>query len=154
MEFENLMFTCPGLENGGRFPQEFTGRGRNLSPEFRIGNLSPDAKSLAVTLEDLSHPIRNFTHWVIWNLPAADRIPPAIPAGASLPALDGAIQGIAYGFHHYAGPKPPFGLTHTYCFTLYALDCRLSLSPNTFKRGFLKSSAGHILQQGRLMASA
>lgn len=154
MEFENLVFTCPGLDNGGRFPQDLTGRGRNLSPEFRIENLSPDAKSLAVTLEDLSHPIRNFTHWVIWNLPAADRIPPAIPAGASLPALNGAMQGIAYGFHRYAGPKPPLGSTHAYCFTLYALDCRLSLNPNTFKRGFLKSSVGHILQQGRLMASA
>jgi len=29
-----------------------------------IKNLSPSAKTLAVTLEDLSHPIKDFTHWI------------------------------------------------------------------------------------------
>lgn len=89
----NLIVECPGLREGGKFPVEYTGRGQDSSPEFMIKNLSPEAEALAVTLEDLSHPIKNFTHWVIWNIPAAERIAPAVPAGRTVPSLGGAVQG-------------------------------------------------------------
>lgn len=65
---------CIGIEDGGRFPAECTGRGAGRSPEFLLRNLSPRARTLAITPEDLSHPIRNFTHWPVWNLPAAGRV--------------------------------------------------------------------------------
>ncbi|MDE7170545.1 MAG: YbhB/YbcL family Raf kinase inhibitor-like protein [Oscillospiraceae bacterium] len=148
MENRNLEFTCTGMENGGKFPTENTGRGQDISPEFVLRNLSPRAKTLAVTLEDLSHPIKNFTHWIIWNIPAADRIKSGIPAGSRVPELGGACQGIGYGFHRYAGPKPPKGKTHTYRFTLYALDCELELSAHSMKKAFLQKAKGHILQKG------
>ena len=115
-----------GIKDGNKFPIENMGRGKDVSPEFVIKNLSPHAKTLIITLEDLSHPIKNFTHWVIWNIPAFDKIPKDIPAGKSVSALQGAMQGIGYGFHRYAGPKPPKGKTHKYCFTIYALDCSLT----------------------------
>ena len=67
-----LEFECIGMDGGSKFPIEYTGRGQDISPEFIIKNLSPNAKTLAVTLEDLSHPIKDFTHWIIWNIPAAD----------------------------------------------------------------------------------
>ena len=76
---EALAIRCPGVENG-TFLLDHTGRGRDLSPELILENLSTEAVTLAVTLEDMSHPIKNFTHWVIWNLPAADCIPGAIPS--------------------------------------------------------------------------
>ncbi len=150
MENRNLEFTCTGMENGGKFPTENTGRGQDISPEFVLRNLSPRAKTLAVTLEDLSHPIKNFTHWIIWNIPAAERIRSGIPAGSRVPELGGARQGIGYGFHRYAGPKPPKGKTHTYCFTLYALDCELELSAHSMKKAFLQKANGHILQKGSM----
>ncbi len=56
MEFTNLEFECIGMENGSKFPIEYTGRGQDISPEFIMKNLSSSAKTLAVTLEDLSHP--------------------------------------------------------------------------------------------------
>lgn len=61
MESGFLEFRCVGIESGGKIPIENTGRGQDISPEFVIENLSPKAKTLAVTLEDLSHPIKNFT---------------------------------------------------------------------------------------------
>ena len=100
---EPLGFACPGLEDGGTFPPDHTGRGRDLSPEIRLENLSPGAKTLAVTLEDLSHPIKAFTHWVLWNYPAGPVIPGGLPRGKRLE--NGAVQGTAYGLHRYAGPK-------------------------------------------------
>ena len=117
MDERRLIFHCPGMAEGEKIPLEHTGRGADRSPEFLLENLSPQAKTLAVTLEDLSHPIRNFTHWVIWNIPAADRIPPDIPPGASVPSLGDARQGLGYGLHRYAGPKPPRGKRHFYRFS-------------------------------------
>ena len=145
-----LEFECVGMGNGGKFPVEYTGRGQDISPEFVIKNLSPDAKTLAVTLEDLSHPIKNFTHWVVWNIPAADRIRKGIPAGKTVPELGNVCQGIGYGVHHYAGPKPPKGKKHTYRFTIYSLDCEMDLSVNSMKWSFLKKAEKHILQKGSI----
>ena len=147
-----LEFTCIGIENNGKFPLENTGRGRDISPEFLIKNLPSKAKTLAITLEDLSHPVRDFTHWLIWNIPAANQVKSGISAGSHLSELGDACQGIGYGFHRYAGPKPPKGKTHTYRFTVYALDCELKLSVHSLKRVFLKKANGHIIQKGNMTA--
>ena len=147
MEEKMLKIHCSGIENG-KFHIDHTGRGADRSPELVLEGLSPAAVTLAVTLEDLSHPIKNFTHWVIWNLPAGDRIPGAIPAGKS--TLDGAVQGVAYGLHRYAGPKPPRRTQHTYRFTVYALDCTLVLHSRARKKAFLRAAEGHILQRGNI----
>ena len=152
MNYTILEFTCIGIDTDGKFPLENTGRGQDISPEFLIKNLSPKAKALAITLEDLSHPIKEFTHWLIWNIPAADQVKSGISAGSHVPELDGACQGIGYGFHRYAGPKPPKGKTHTYRFTVYALDCEIQLSVHSMKRAFLKKAEGHILQKGSMTA--
>lgn len=150
MKQYTLEFECVGMKNGDKFPIENTGRGKNLSPEFIINNLSPDAKTLIITLEDLSHPIKNFTHWIIWNIPAANIIPKAIPSGKTVSALTGAKQGIGYGFHRYAGPKPPKGKSHQYSFTIYVLDCFLDLKASSTKRKVLNKASGHIIQQGKI----
>ena len=146
-----LEFECIGMDDGRKFPIEYTGRGQDISPEFIIKNLSPNAKTLAVTLEDLSHPIKDFTHWVIWNIPATDRIKKNIPAGKSVPMLGNARQGIGYGLHRYAGPKPPKGKKHTYRFTVYSLDCEINISVNSMKRSFLKKAERHIIQKGSIV---
>ena len=150
MKAEILNFKCVGLSDGGKFPIEYTGRGQDTSPKFILENLSPEAKTLAVVLEDLSHPIKDFTHWVIWNIPAADRIGPAIPAGRTVPSLGGAKQGLGYGLHRYAGPKPPRGKTHVYRFTLYSLSQRLDLSSYAGKRTFFRKADRLILQAGSI----
>lgn len=148
MQKDQLLFQCSAIDERGIFRLEHTGYGRDLSPAFIIGNLSPAAKTLAITLEDLNHPIKNFTHWVIWNLPATDSIPEGLPAGKR--TGENAVQGLAYGLHRYAGPKPPRGVSHTYRFTLYVLDRELALSANAFKKTFLKNAQGHILQKGEV----
>ncbi len=150
MEQKILNFDCVGIKDGGVFPLANTGRGRDVSPEFVIHNLAPDAQTLVVTLEDLSHPINNFTHWLIWNIPTMTKIPAAIPAGKTVAELGNAIQGVAYGWHRYAGPKPPCGKTHKYRFTIYALDCLLDIGAAATKRKVLKMAVGHIVQQGSI----
>lgn len=147
-----LQIKCVGLKNNETFPLEYTGRGKDVSPEFILMNLSPAAKTIAITLEDIKHPLfKNFTHWVIWNIPAMSKITGAIPHGKNVESLNNAIQGIAYGWHKYAGPKPPKGKQHQYRFTVYVLDSLLSLSPNSTKNKFIKLAKNHILQQGTII---
>ena len=145
---DTLEFVCKGIDDKKGFLREYTGRGEDISPEFVISNLSPNAKTLMITLEDMYHPIKNFTHWVIWNIPAADVIPKGIPHGKQ--TLGSAVQGIGYGLHRYAGPKPPRGKTHKYRFTVYALDCSLNLKASCFKKKALCAAQGHIIQRGEV----
>lgn len=150
MGIETLIFECVGIENGGEFPVVNTGRGQDISPEFVIKNLSPHAKTLAITLEDIKHPLfKNFTHWFIWNIPATDKVCGAIPTGKQMPSLGNAKQGIGYGWHKYAGPKPPKGKTHIYRFTIYTLDCEINLI-FAIKSIFIKEGKKHFLQQGSI----
>ncbi len=130
---EQLIFSLSDFINGDTFPIDHTGRGKDLSPEIVIENLSDNVKTLAVTLEDISHPIKNFTHWIIWNIPATSKIEKAISKGKYVSDI-GATQGVAYGMHKYAGPKPPRGKTHKYRITVYALDCLIDLSANKIGR--------------------
>lgn len=52
MENTTLFFEIKGLKDGDLFPVDYTGRGKNYSPEFTIKNLSPQAKTIAIFLED------------------------------------------------------------------------------------------------------
>ena len=143
---ETLTVTSPAFEEGGWIPRVHTGRGEDRSP-----GLSPAAVSLAVTLDDDSHPIfPHYNHWAAWNLPAAAEIPAAIPAGRRVETLGRAMQGIAYGRHRYKGPKPPLRWLHSYTFTVYVLDCFLDLSPASRKAALLTAMEGHVLQRATL----
>ena len=148
---ETMRIHCDGLADNGAFPLKYTGRGLDASPAFRIFDFPSNTQTFAITLEDRNHPIfKDFTHWLIWNIPAGDSIPGAIPPGKRVKTLNHTVQGLAYGIHKYAGPKPPKGARHQYRFTVYALDCELSLTPCATKRIFLRKAKPHILQKAAL----
>ena len=151
-----LSVTSTAFENGGSIPAKYTGYGEDVSPELRVEGLPSGTVSLAVTLDDLDVPgSRSFCHWLLVDIPAAERIPGNIPAGAFIPTLRGAAQGIAYGRNCYRGPKPPAFIKtpHRYVFTVYALDGYLGLDGNATKDDFLKAANGHILAQGSLLCT-
>ena len=145
----SLAVSCSSFDENGWIPLKHSARGADISPEIRLQEISPQGKTIAVTLEDISHPLfHNYTHWLIWNLPAEEIVPEGIPHGAQVNVPQGALQGIAYGRHRYKGPKPPFNTTHTYLFTVYVLSQKLNLSANTKKKDFLAAAKGYILQKG------
>jgi Raf kinase inhibitor-like YbhB/YbcL family protein len=147
---EILKIKSNAFDEGGWIPIEYTARGADISPDFKISSIVPNAKSIAITLDDASHPIfPNYNHWVIWNIAVQSVIPKGIAHGKYVDSLD-ATQGIAYGRNKYKGPKPPLKSIHTYVFTIYILDCSLDLAANCRKRDFLNNADGHILQQATL----
>ena len=146
MDYEKLEIETT-FEDGESIPIEYTLYGRNVSPKFHLKNLSSKAKSLVIILEDLSHPIKNFTHWIIWNIKADSFIP------ENVGNKENVVQGIAYGFHKYKGARPPRFQKHDYRFTIYSLDDMLDLSPNKKKNKLVRKLEGHILQKGTITGS-
>lgn len=146
-----LIVTSPAFEEEALIPIQYTGYGEDISPELRLSSLSEEARSLAVIMDDLGHPIPGYNHWVIWNIPVLQAIPADIPHGAQVAGRGGAVQGRGYGKNRYRGPKPPFNWSHRYQFNVYVLDGLLELPATTRKRDLLAAMQGHILQQGALV---
>jgi Raf kinase inhibitor-like YbhB/YbcL family protein len=67
-------------------------------------------------------PTPKFTHWVVWDIPpSALMLPASLGPSAMLAMPAGAKQAAGSGMG-YLGPCPPGNATHTYEFTIYALD--------------------------------
>lgn len=147
-----LTLTSPAFSEDGAIPLRHSGRGEDLSPPLAIGGIPEGTASLALLLEDTSHPLfRNFTHWLLWDIPLADTLPEGIASGEKVELAGGtATQGMAYGPHRYAGPKPPRWRRHRYRFTLLALDCKPGLSGASRKKNLLRAAEGHILARAEL----
>lgn len=147
-----LMITSPAFEASGWIPNCHTGYGEDVSPELHVAGLLKEAVLLVITMDDLGHPIfPGYNHWVAWNLPAIHVVPGGLPKGKVIEQPIHIEQGLAYGKHGYRGPKPPFHWNHDYCFTVYALDTKLSISARAKKADVLKAAEGHILQMGSLV---
>lgn len=151
---KEVKITSPDFENNGRMMKSNTGRGEDVSPELHIEGLTSDAVSIAVIMDDLNHPIKNYNHWVIWNISPISTISRSIPAGdfVSTEGLGMVVQGIGYGRHRYRGPKPPwfFKKPHKYLFKLYVLDCKLDIDANSKKKDLLQAMDGHVIQYGEI----
>jgi Raf kinase inhibitor-like YbhB/YbcL family protein len=91
--------------------------------------------------------VKNFTHWVIFNLPPdTPGLPEALPRDGTL--TSGALQGKnGGGGIGYIGPCPPKGPAHHYVFNLYALDTSLDLAAGATKDQVRQAMQGHILSE-------
>lgn len=148
-----LTLSSSAFAAGKTIPDDFTCKGRNISPALAWTDAPADTVSFALTLDDPDAPAGTFTHWVIYNIPAASK---GLQQGvAPQPTFDdGAAQGKNSGNRqYYEGPCPPSG-THRYFFKLYALDTRLELPPGATVDQLQKAMQGHILAQGELMGTA
>jgi Raf kinase inhibitor-like YbhB/YbcL family protein len=109
------------------------------------------ARSLALIVTDPDAPVGTFVHWVLFNVPAAQReLPAALPTLEQLP--DGSRQGRNdFGNIGYGGPCPPGHSTHRYIFDLYALDATLNLQPGATRKQVEAAMQGHILSRGEVI---
>jgi Raf kinase inhibitor-like YbhB/YbcL family protein len=146
-----LIVKTPAFEHEGLIPKQYTGYGADISPEIHLSNIDDRAKSIAIIMDDMGHPIPAYNHWVIWNIPVIQVIPGNIPHGKTVDVLSEAIQGRGYGKHRYRGPKPPFNWSHKYQFNVFILDCTLNLPVASRKRDLINAMDGHIIQQAILV---
>ena len=58
-----LYIASPAFGNGEKIPMEYSGFGEDISPMLQLKNLSPEAVSLAVIMDDLDVPFcKTYTH--------------------------------------------------------------------------------------------
>ena len=107
---DTLSVSSPVFASDGTIPLCCTGFGEDVSPPLHLSGLCKGAVSLAVTMVDLDIPLlREYPHWLIWNLSPTQEIPAAIPPGESLPELHDAAQGVATAFTATAVQNRRFG---------------------------------------------
>lgn len=148
-----LHVSSAAFPDGASVPRKYTCDGQNVSPPLAWNGAPPGTQTFALVLDDPDAPRGVFTHWILFDLPAAtNQLPEAIPPDEQL--TDAARQGKNdFGRVGYGGPCPPPGPAHRYHFTLYALDSPLNLPPGASKKQLLDAMQRHILAQGELMAT-
>jgi len=140
-----MTITSPAFKNGDLIPSKFTCDGTDVNPALAIGNVPPEAKSVALIMDDPDAPGGMWVHWVVWNIDPQTRDigENSVPGGAKQGVND-------FRKTPYGGPCPPSG-THRYFFKLYALDVLLDLGSGTTKGALEKAMKGHVLAQAELM---
>lgn len=153
VEPQKLTITSPAFSAGTAIPERHSCNGADLSPALSWGSVPKGTQSLAIIVEDSD--ANNYTHWVVFNIPATmSDMPEAIAQGWKLP--EGGWQGQnAFSNAGYNGPCPPTGREHHYVFQIYAIDMLLDLESSDLSpvgKGMLRDAMkGHILAEGSLM---
>ena len=86
---KKLKITSPSFENNCMMPKKHTGFVEDISPAFKIENMSHKAVSIAIIMDDLDVVFSNeYNHWCIWNIPKTNEIAENIPYGKTMPILE------------------------------------------------------------------
>lgn len=145
MAENNLTLSSVAFAEGASIPAKYTCRGSNISPALAISGVPPNTQSLVVIAHDPDAPAGDFTHWLMWNIPAnttdipEDNVPVGIVQGKN------DAGGIGY-----LGPCPPSGI-HRYIFALYALNRLIDLSNGGTRSELQDRMNGHVIAQTTLM---
>ena len=143
------------FRNDHAVPERYTQFGANESPPLHWSRGPEGTQSYVVLVEDSGvHRPEPIFHWVLYNVPAdVTRLPTHLPTTPELQTPAGAMNGLNIRKQPgYMGPKPPKGQTHPYHFEVFALDEKLSLSPDMATRdAVVDAMKGHVLAEGQLV---
>jgi hypothetical protein len=147
-----ISISTDAIDERGHFDPRYTCDFDNSSPELRWDGVGEGAVAFVVIAEDPDATKGLFTHWLIYNIPAALRhLPAGIPPQDTLP--NGIKQGLN-GFRKlgYAGPCPPVGdREHRYVFRIYALGHAPELPSRAERDQVLMAIRPHVLETGEIV---
>ena len=138
----SMLITSPSFKNNEFIPDKFTCAGGDINPELDISNVPPEAKGLALIMDDPDAPGGTFTHWTIWNIDPKttvikeESIPPGSTEGTT-----------GFGQVGYGGPCPPQGKPHHYNFTFYAINSLLDLPAGSSRDDLEKEIGQHLIEK-------
>lgn len=138
------------FKEGELIPSKFTCDGANISPQLNWTCTIEGVKTFVLLVEDPDAPSGNFTHWIVYNIPArVNSLMQNSTPTKNVP--DEILMGTNdFGRIGYGGPCPPSGI-HRYFFRIYGLDTAVHLDSGATKREVLKKMEGHIIARGELM---
>lgn len=144
-----MRLTSSAFNDHASIPPKYTCDGEDINPPLAIADVPPEAKSLALIMDDPDVPPRlrpdgNWDHWIVWNILPDVR---AIEEGR---APKGVVGRNSWGRNDYGGPAPP-DREHRYFFKLFALDATLDLPKSAGKPELLSAIEGHIVAKTELV---
>lgn len=137
-----MKVSSPQFPNEGLIPDKCTCDGDNRSPTLLIDDIPPEAKSMALIVDDPDSPRGDFVHWISYDIPPTERI-----EQGDHPGKEGIND---FGNRRYDGPCPNAG-THNYRFQVYALDQPLNLPQGQKIADIQHAMIGHVLDSGLLL---
>lgn len=151
----NMILNSPAFRRNGFLPAKYTCDGLNVNPPLKITDVPAEAVDLVLIMDDPDAVGGHWTHWLVWNIPTSTRI--IEENGLPNKAMSGLTDFVE---KKYGGPCPPAAPkpsgeggpagTHHYVFTLYALDIKLNLPPDSDKNALVKAMRGHVIAQTEL----
>jgi len=140
-----LKLDSSAFPDGGVVPDQYSFRGGNIQPGFRISNAPETTQSYAIIFHDIDVALNGGTddvlHWAVWNIPGTTK---EIPEG-KLP--EGSVVGKNIrGQNDYMGPgAPPSPRFHHYVFEVYALNAKLDLPATAGRAELLEAMKGKVV---------
>jgi Raf kinase inhibitor-like YbhB/YbcL family protein len=144
---EALAVTSRSFSPNGAIPVDNTCDGANRSPQLTWSTPPRATKSLAIVAEDPDAPGGMFTHWIAYDI-RPDVL--AIPEGADVSTLGGALGMNDFERLGYAGPCPPRMEMHRYLFRVFALDGPMGVGAEASRGAVDTAMAGHVVGVGTL----
>ncbi len=149
-----MELSSPAFSAHGEIARRHTCEGEDKAPPLRWSGVPPEAKSLALIVDDPdapdpAAPLQTWVHWVVVDLAPTTT---GLPLGGR-PLPPGAREGLN-DWHRtgYGGPCPPVG-RHRYFFKLYALDTWLPALQRPTKAAVEQAMKGHVLAQAELVGT-
>ena len=154
---KHLTVTSTAFRNGHTLPRRYTQFGSNESPPLHWTRGPARTQSYVLLVEDSGVPRpQPIFHWVLYNIPAhVSSLPQNMSKAPEPERPAGALNGLNIRRQPgYMGPRPPKGQTHPYHFEVFALDEKLSLSPDMATRNaVVDAMKGHVLAEGTLIGN-
>jgi Raf kinase inhibitor-like YbhB/YbcL family protein len=117
-----LELHSPAFARDQPIPEQYTCRGRDVSPPLEWANLPAGVTELAIAVVDVD--AEGFVHWIVTG------VPPTVGGLAEGQVPEGAVEWPnSFGRTGWGGPCPPSG-THRYEFRLLALSGPPGLAPD------------------------
>jgi Raf kinase inhibitor-like YbhB/YbcL family protein len=107
-----------------QIPKQYTCDGDDISPDLTWSSVPAGTTELALVVTDPDAD--GFVHWVVTGMPAA-----AGSAQRGSAPAGGTELTNSNGTNGWFGPCPPKGSSHTYDFSLLALDKTVTIDPGT-----------------------
>lgn len=142
-----MTISSSAFDNTGSIPAKYTCDAQDVNPPLNFGDISNEAKSLALIVDDPDAPVGVWNHWLVWN------ISPDVASIEENSIPERAVAGKNdFGNNNYGGPCPPSG-THRYRFKLFALDTELDIPETSKQKDVEAAIEGHILGQTTLVGT-
>ena len=147
-----MKLTSPAFKNKGEIPKIHALNYGNKIPEFNCEDAPNNTVSLAMIIDDpdakkvpkkIGGQGKIWVHYTAWNM--------VNNAGGMI--IPDTVEGMtSFQRTGYDGPAPP-DKEHTYRFSIFALDTKLSLDSKATKTDLMKAMKGHILDQDTLLGT-